>query len=295
MHFPWGDPPNLCNMLHSFGHSASLAGDADRQDDLLLCVLPLGVRGDPSIADKGGSLCRRIEESPGCPCPGPGRRGAGCGFGWSSCAISASVAATLSCRLTIFSMTASRDASSGGRQQRPGVPLRQMAGPQPADRGAELQQARLAAELALANACCCLLLAQPIAADELGQTCGLFQIVQILALEILHQGDEAGLGVSPGPAGRRGRCAAPASLATRAPLPDQTLIAVGPAPRPTALKHAVLADACGQLLQGHLVKIRRGCAGLGRSSSTGRKMMRPDSGQYFVFGFATRVPPVFIS
>lgn len=45
-----------------FGHSASLAGDADRQDDLLLCVLPLGVRGDPSIADKGEIVFQGIQK-----------------------------------------------------------------------------------------------------------------------------------------------------------------------------------------------------------------------------------------
>ena len=163
-----------------------------------------------------------------------------------------------------------------------------MSGPQRLqDRGAELQQAQLVGHggLALADARCRLLLAQPIAADELGQACGLFQIVQVLALEILHQGDEAGLGVvqdqqDAGDAAQSGKLGRP-----EPPLPGDKLIAVGPAPDRQRLQYAVLADARSQLLQGGLVKNPPGLRRIGPQLIHRQKNDTPRLQQCFCFWF----------
>ena len=57
-----GKSCNFVQYAAFFGHSASLAGDADRQDDLLLRVLPLGVRGDPGVADEGKIVLQGIQK-----------------------------------------------------------------------------------------------------------------------------------------------------------------------------------------------------------------------------------------
>ena len=57
-----GKSCNFVQYAAFFGHSASLAGDADRQDDLLLRVLPPGVRGDPGVADEGEIVLQGIQK-----------------------------------------------------------------------------------------------------------------------------------------------------------------------------------------------------------------------------------------
>ena len=159
MHFSRGNPANLCNMLRPLGIQPAWRGM--RIVRIISCSVSCRWVSAAIPASRiRVRLCSREFKNSRMSLPRTGRRGAGCGFGWSSWAISASVAATLSCRLTIFSMTARRLVRQA--QQRPGVPLRQMAGPQRLqDRGAELQQAQLVGHggLTLADACCCLLLA----------------------------------------------------------------------------------------------------------------------------------------